>query len=379
MKKSVFIYGFSIFSMFFGSGNLVFPLKIGIESGNFWLIGFAGLFLTGVILPFLGLFVIKLHRGSYDSFFSEAGGLARILLPLFMLSLLGAFGVVPRCITVAYGGIGYIFPEVSLLWFSIVFSFICFVLCLKDGWIIAALGKWLTPILLLCLILLIGIAAIYADVLPSNGFNLLASFRSGFFQGYATMDLFAAFFFSAFMFNLILGKDISISDSKKSMKAVLYPSLVGIGLLSIIYLGLVFMGAYYQSLVISVAPELILPTIAFHLMGERACLIIGIIMVFACLTTAVALNNIYARYLCRLLTLSDKWFPWVLFITTTISFYISLFDFNGIEKFLIPLLEISYPGIIFLTLVSIFVKGQKGLKITLFYGMVSFMVFYKYF
>ena len=365
--------------MFFGSGNLVFPLKIGIDSGNFWPIGFLGLFLTGVILPFLGLFVIKLHRGSYEEFFNEAGSIARIVLPLFILSLLGAFGVVPRCITVAYGGIGYIFPEVSLVWFSIIFSGVCFILCLKDSWMIAALGKWLTPLLLLCLVLLIGVGIAFAQPIFSNEFNLTPSFMSGFFQGYATMDLFASFFFSALMFQLILGKDGSVSGSKESMKAVLYPSLVGIGLLSIIYLGLVFMGAHYQSLVVSVLPELILPTIAFHLMGKSACLLIAIVMVFACLTTAVALNNIYARYLCRLLALKEQWFPLLLLVTTAISFYISLFDFNGIEKFLVPLLEVSYPGLILLTLISIFIRGHKRLKIILFYGLVSFMVFYKYF
>lgn len=364
--------------MFFGSGNLVFPLKIGIESGNFWAIGFMGLFLTGVILPFLGLFVIKVHRGSYEAFFSEAGQVARIILPLFMLSLLGSFGVVPRCITVAYGGIRYVFPEISLLWFSIIFSGVCFIVCLKEGWMIAALGKWLTPILLLCLIVLILIGITFAHPIPPHEFKPLTSFMDGFFQGYATMDLFAAFFFSALMFNLILGKDVSVTDSKGSMKAVLYPSLLGMGLLSIIYLGLVFLGAHYQSLVVSVLPELILPTIASHLLGDSACFIIALIMVLACLTTAVALNNIYARYLCGLFTLKEKWFPIILLATTGISFYISLYDFNGIEKFLIPLLEISYPGLIFLTLVSIFMKGHKRLKIILFYGMILFMVFYKY-
>lgn len=64
-----FIYGFAIFSMFFGSGNLVFPLQIGQYSAQYWLLGFLGLFITGILLPFLGLFVIKLHRGSYNAFF----------------------------------------------------------------------------------------------------------------------------------------------------------------------------------------------------------------------------------------------------------------------------------------------------------------------
>lgn len=128
MKRytQTFIYGFAIFSMFFGSGNLVFPLQIGQNSGKQWIFGFLGLFITGILLPFLGLFVIKLHRGSYTAFFGEAGAFARFSLPLFTLSLLGSFGVVPRCITVAHGGIEYIFPEIPLGVFSCFFCIACF-------------------------------------------------------------------------------------------------------------------------------------------------------------------------------------------------------------------------------------------------------------
>lgn len=42
-QKSILIYGFAIFAMFFGSGNLVFPLQIGFASGANWLFGFSGL------------------------------------------------------------------------------------------------------------------------------------------------------------------------------------------------------------------------------------------------------------------------------------------------------------------------------------------------
>ena len=166
MNHYVLVYGFSIFSMFFGSGNLVFPLQIGVETGNRWLIGFLGLFLTGIILPFLGLFVVKLHKGSYADFFGDAGTLARWLLPLFTLSLLGAFGVVPRCIAVAYGGIEHIFPNTSLQLFSMLFCVLCFVMCLSDRIMITLLGKWLTPILLLCLTILIVVGVVKAPTLP---------------------------------------------------------------------------------------------------------------------------------------------------------------------------------------------------------------------
>jgi LIVCS family branched-chain amino acid:cation transporter len=97
-------------------------------------------------------------------------------------------------------------------------------------------------------------------------------------------------------------------------------------------------------------------------------------MMFSCLTTAVALNNIYARYLCTTMKVANSKFKTMLLLTTLTSFVISLLDFRGIAKILAPLLEISYPGIIALTLICIFRPKGKKMKIIGFYGMLIFML-----
>jgi LIVCS family branched-chain amino acid:cation transporter len=365
----IFIYGFAIFSMFFGSGNLVFPLEIGQLAGSHWLSGFFGLFITGIFLPFLGLFVIKLHKGSYTSFFGEAGRIAQVALPFFTLSLLGSFGVVPRCITVAHGGMQYIFPEFSLEVFSFIFCLICFAVCLRENFLIAVLGKWMTPLLLLCLAVLLLLGITQAPSLPASG-EALAAFKNGFLTGYHTLDLFAAFFFSALIFNQIQAR-LQTRNDKEVLWAALKPSFVGSALLSIVYLGFVFLGAHYKDVTINVSPELILPTIASHLMGEKAVFLIGVIVLFSCLTTAVALNNIYAQYLCGVFSLKKNKFPLILLGTTSLSFMISLMDFQGIARILGPLLEVSYPGIIALTMLSILFKGHLKVKTFLFYGVLA--------
>lgn len=372
------IFGFAIFKMFFGSGNLIFPLQLGQQASNQWMFGFLGLLCTGIVLPFLGLFVIKLHRGSFEDFFGQAGQVARIALPLFTLSLLGAFGVVPRCITVAHGGITPLFSNISLAWFSIVFCAACYMICLKDKWIISFLGKWIGPLLLCFLAVLFILGFINAPVLELGTLGQNEAFQLGFFRGYQTMDLFAAFFFSALIFKQIqerMGPDV---DNVTLIKATLKPSIIGASILGAIYFGFTYLGAHYQNISAQVAPELILPTIAGHLLGDNAAFIIGVIMIFSCLTTAVALNNIYARYLCSLLKIKESYFPLMLLATTLVSFMISLFDFKGIAAFLSPLLEISYPSLIILTFLSIFTKGYRKLKISSFYGLLLVMLGYSY-
>jgi len=377
-RQNILVYGFSIFTMFFGSGNLVFPLQIGYQAGSQWLAGFAGLFLTGIILPFMGLFVIKLHKGDYVAFFGEAGSIARIIMPLFTLSLLGSFGVVPRCITVAHGGIGYIFPELPLAAFSLAFCGLCYIICLSDRYMISILGKWLTPVLLVSLTFLIILGIIKSP--PTSALMMplsqTSSFRVGFFQGYATMDLFAAFFFSSLVFKQIQAFMPSNATHQDIIKFALKPSLIGAGLLSLVYLGFVYLGAHYQFILSGASQESLLPSITSYLLGDRAALLIGIIVILSCLTTAVALNNIYARYLCTSFKLEGKAFPVVLLITTLISFAISLLDFKGIAGFLSPLLMISYPSLIALTFLSIILRGNRPLKITAFYGiMILVLVF----
>jgi LIVCS family branched-chain amino acid:cation transporter len=377
--KHNFIYGFAIFAMFFGSGNLVFPFQIGQASGNYWIAGFLGLFLTGIILPFFGLYVIKLYHGSYDLFFAEGGKLARVILPFFTLSLLGAFGVVPRCITVAYGGIGYIFPQLSLVIFSLIFCIICFVICLKDHLVINIIGKWMAPIKLVSLLTLIILGVINAPIIVDNNKNVTEVFTNGFLVGYQTMDLFAAFFFSSFIFKQIQDSMPKNTAVKEVIKAAIKPSLIGVIILGVIYLGLVFLGSYYKAITANVGPEFILPTIAMHIIGEKAALLIGIIMLFSCLTTAVALNNIYARYLCSLFSLQKNKFILMLITTTTMSFLVSLLDFRGIAAFLAPVLEVSYPSIIFLTITGITGIGNKKIKIIGFYGLLLVMLYQRFF
>ncbi len=374
--KAIFIYGFALFAMFFGSGNLVFPIKIGQSTGQFWILGFIGLFITGIILPFLGLFVIKLHKGNYSSFFGEAGPITRFILPLFTLSLLGSFGIIPRCITVAHGGMSYLIPQIPLSIFSVIFSLSSFYFCLKDQRMINVLGKYLSPILLIALIVLIIAGVISAaPLIPSQEIQRAAAFNNGFLTGYQTMDLFAAFFFSALMFNQIQKIMPASASHMDTIKFAIKPSIIGGIMLAVIYLGFVYLGAHYANLTASVEPEFMLPTIAKHVMGTKATFFIGIAMLFSCLTTAVALNNIYARYLCTLFRLNDEKFPLILMGTTSVSFLISLLDFKGIAAFLAPALEISYPGIIALTILGICTKKWSNLKKIIFYSISALMVF----
>lgn len=376
MFRYYLTYSFAMFAMFFGSGNLVFPLQIGASSGNLWIFGFAGLLITGVLLPFCGLFVIKLYNGNYNNFFNQVGWLPGNIITLFTLSLLGAFGVVPRCITVAYAGISGLFPSLSLFYFSLIFCILSFIISLRNKIMISLIGKFMTPILLIFLAILVILGIQQEENQMTIYNNYQESFWHGFFVGYQTMDLFAAFFFSALIFSQIQ-KDFPNLPDKQLIKIALLPSLIGSVILATVYMGFIYLGAKYSHLFDFNSPEMALPRIAKFLLGDLSVIFVSILMLLSCLTTAVALNNIYAEYLNKLLRLKSKYFPVILLLTIFTSFILSLLDFQGIVQILAPALEISYPALIILTCFSIILYRFKTLRVVSFYLMLFFSIYKK--
>ncbi|MDR2794232.1 MAG: branched-chain amino acid transport system II carrier protein, partial [Holosporaceae bacterium] len=163
MDKLIVVCALLLFGMFFGAGNLVFSLKIGQATEGSWLQGFGGLISSDVILSFFGLFfVLKRHNGDSASFFGEAGSLAKIVVPFLALSLLGPFGVTPRCITVAFGGVSRLFPELPLWLFSVVFCAAAHFIGVNGQRVTNVIGKIMTPILLSSMMVLFGLGLLQA-------------------------------------------------------------------------------------------------------------------------------------------------------------------------------------------------------------------------
>src|SRR5262249_40180536 len=136
--------GFALFSMFFGSGNLVFPIVVGTQSDGHYLMAALGILLTGVLVPFLGVLGMMLYQGETRSFFSCMGKLGTFWFPLFALALMGPFGVMARCLTVAHGGLQLMFPNLALPMASLAMCVVIYMLTVNKSRIVPVLGNLLT-------------------------------------------------------------------------------------------------------------------------------------------------------------------------------------------------------------------------------------------
>ena len=350
MKKELLVTmstGFALFSMFFGSGNLVFPISVGLESDGHYFAASLGILCTCVLFPLLGMVGITLYKGNLSQFFGCFGKKGVFLFSLLALSLMGPFGVLARCLTVIHGALQLLLPGTNLVITSLAMCVVIYFLTANKTKIVSILGNVLTP-LLLAAITCVVVCSLYNAPMPESvGGNSNKAFTNGFFTGYQTMDLVAAFFFSGFVLKELHNRELFVKAA-----------FVGAALLYVVYLALALLGWLYAPLLASTPPQELLGTIALAAVGSYAAPLVCAVVILACITTAIALTSLFSEFLrtevCQE-KLSNKL---SLVLTLAVAFFVSNLEFAGIANFLGPILDAIYPALIMLTIFNIACKIQ---------------------
>ncbi|MFR3971652.1 MAG: branched-chain amino acid transport system II carrier protein, partial [Faecalibacterium prausnitzii] len=99
--RKLVLVGFTLFSMFFGAGNLIFPPDLGAKAGvNFWP-AFLGLALSAVGLPVAG--IIAVARA--DGLDKLAGRVHPVFAQVFMILIYLSIGpclAIPRTASTSF-------------------------------------------------------------------------------------------------------------------------------------------------------------------------------------------------------------------------------------------------------------------------------------
>lgn len=345
--------GFALFSMFFGAGNVVFPLVVGKQTGPYIFFALAGLFITAVLIPFAGLYTATLYEGSHQRFFSALGKWPGLILAASILGLLGPFGVIPRCIALSEATFHLYFPETKVLLFNLFSCALILAFTLKRSHIVALLGNILTPLLIGVLGIII-IAGLYfhPHIQPVSGMTSMEALTMGFTEGYQTMDLLAALFFASFITSWLrehLPVEVSRTDLQLGNSITVRAILIAGILLGSVYVGFGLLAASFGAELDGIGQAELLGTIAGHVLGEYAGLVVCIAVCVACLTTAISLAGIFADFIRKDIFGNKVSYPAALMTTVAITFAFSMLEFNGIVGFLAPILSVCYPGLIVLT------------------------------
>lgn len=382
LKSPSLAIGLAMFSMFFGAGNVIFPLAVGQYAGDKNFYAMSGLILTAAIMPIVGVIAMILFDGNYRQFFGRLGKIPGFLLALAIISLLGPLGSTPRCIALSYTTLKGSFPDLSFVPFSAIACGIIFLFTARRNHILTLLGWVLTPLLLVSLVTIIIIGLIAVPDIQNTSQANDSMFLHGLKEGYNTMDLLAAFFFSSTILNILrTSSKANESSLHNYVNITLRASVVGAFLLAAIYVGFSYLAAFHgNQLVISGKDEL-LGAITMKVAGAHAGILVCITIALACLTTAIALISAFTDFIQKEVFKERISYEITLVSSLLLTFFISSLEFTGISTFLGPILQICYPGLIVLTFLNIAyrLKNFKPIKLPVFFvfTLSTYLYFYQ--
>ncbi|HHD2604042.1 TPA: branched-chain amino acid transport system II carrier protein [Clostridium perfringens] len=352
-KKDILVIGFALFSIFFGAGNLIFPPYIGLTSGSEWLISFLGFIISDVGIIFLSIVAVS-KAGSFQGVVGRAGKKFGITLEILMMLCLGPILVVPRTAATTFEmSISPLLGNVNPYVFSVIFFLIVFVLTIKPNKVMDIIGKVLTPLLLISLAVLIikGIINPIGDLEKVNSGKL---FMTGITQGYQTMDALGTGGIVALVMASFASK--GYKDKKENRMLTIKSALIACIGLAIVYGGLTFLGATSSTLYdSSISQTTLLMNITNAILGSTGTIMLAIVIGLACLTTAVGLTSVTAKYF---EDVSNKKLKYK-YIVIAICVFSALSSNLGVDKIIeiaVPVLSLIYPVSILLVVMSIFEK-----------------------
>ena len=369
-KKEYLLLGSMLFGMFFGAGNLIFPVYMGQLSGANSIPAIIGFCMTGVGLPLLGIAAIGISKseGLFDASKKVSTWFSYFFTVILYLSI-GPLFAIPRTATVSFttGITPFITAgqtQLGLFIYTLIFFALVLLFSLRPSKIMTWIGKYINSIFLVLLFCLLALSFIkpigsFTSVQPTDGY-ISQPFFTGLLEGYNTMDALASLAFAIVLINAI--KEFHIKDAKEIAKITLKSGVIAVALMALIYFGLTILGA--QSVLLQGASEnggVALAILAKHYYGSVGNVLLAGIMIFACLKTAIGLVTSCAETFVEVFPKTVSYRIYAIGFTL-ISFLLSNFGLDRILKYSLPALLFLYPiTIVFvlLLLVGSFVGENK--------------------
>jgi LIVCS family branched-chain amino acid:cation transporter len=323
-KTVIVVVGFMVFAQFFGAGNLIFPPYLGFVGGTQWIIGFIFFFIFDVILGIMGLAASgkfpQVEIGAYyrpgRKFMLITGGIGVFITSAFVVpprAALTSFEVFLR--PVLAGGFDKVEPQTGIHAAAVIFLLVYFglaVLCaIRPSKVVDIMGKFLTPILLAILIVVIviglanmGSSGVRSGALPTSSPSLTAF---GIAQGLQTFDGPTGTLIAIIIIVSLLGK--GITKTSDQTKTIIKSGFVAAICLGIIYLGLALLGSFYSNdpALMAVFEEngavdqtYLLNYILSSTLGLGGTVIFGLAILLATFSTALGCLGLAAEFFSRI-------------------------------------------------------------------------------
>ena len=355
MKKKLLdtiIIGFALFAIFFGAGNLIFPPYLGVTAGENWGITTLAFLISDPLLSIIAVMVVAALGGSALNVGRRVHPLFASALAAICVLLIGPIFAVPRTGASTHEiFVQSYFPEAPQWITSLVFFGIVLWITYKENSVMDAIGKYLTPILLLILFL-IFVGAVLQPNASFAATDRTGLFAQGFKEGYQTMDVLGAPLLAG-----VVMKDITrrgYLNKKDQFRMMFGVGIVAFILLALVYSTLAYSGASMSTVIDTTAQRAaMLTTIVKNLLGSWGQLAMGLAVCFACLTTAIGLTTTCGQYF-EEVSKGKISYKKTILVTVAVEFIISLVGVDSLINLAVPVLTFIFPIMIALILFSAF-------------------------
>lgn len=352
----------TLFGMFFGAGNLIFPVHLGQLAGRNAVPAMIGFIITAVGIPILGVAAIgNTHSDGLQALANKVGRGYGYFFTCLLYLTIGPFFAIPRCATTSFTtGIqpmlgGRVSEAPALLVFSLIFFALVLFFSLRPANITVWIGKIINPLFLIFFAILV-ISALCNPGASISAVEPDASYQSGalfssLIEGYGTMDAIAGLAFGIVVIDII--RAMGVTEDGAVAKDVLQSGILTGLLMAAIYVATILMGAQSRGLfAISENGGIALAQISGHYLGKAGSIVLAVTVTCACLKTSIGLVTSCADAFARMFPKGLSYKTWAV-IFTLFSLCISNFGLSKIIEYAVPVLMFLYPLAITLILLAL--------------------------
>jgi len=349
--KETFVLGFAMFASFFGAGNLILPPMLGFNSGNEWWKVSIGFLLSATVIPLLALFGHAKLQGTLADFGKKVSHRFAIVYSICVYVIVIILPA-PRTAAVTHEmSVQPYFGTSPLLTSGVYFSLV-FLFAVNRGVVLDILGKYLTPIIGIILLAIIGLGIYGPETVLQPGIYS-SPIIGGFLEGYQTYDAIAGLVVGGIVVMSINNSHSKMTNRDKNL-LIGRSGMVAMMGLFVIYLGLIYIGSKYNAVF---DPEIsrteLLSALSTETMGKTGTVFLAVLVALSCFTTAVSIVVGAADFFKELMGNSQKVYTIVVGTSCLIGIFMGQFEVKIIIDLAVYVLMFLYPISIVLILLNL--------------------------
>ncbi|MGQ9510151.1 MAG: branched-chain amino acid transport system II carrier protein [Thermodesulfobacteriota bacterium] len=347
MKKltllGMLIVSAALYAGHFGVGDVIFPMKLGQESGTSWFPSAIGYVVINSILALLAYMMIaKTGKNLVETTSDIMGRSFGVIYGSILMLIIGPIFILPRVSSATHEiSIMPLFPQIPLIITLLIFFFLNAYVCLNPTKVVDRLGKILSPILII-FIVIVYVKGIATPISTPIETGLKVPFFHGFTYAYNTMNAIGAALFGGWMLVELTRRGIEKENQRWQLTKLGILVVIGLGITAFAE---IYVGATTGEILKGASLGELPPKIVNLLFGNLGVVILAILMAFACFTTSVGLTSAAGHFF-EDVTKGKLTYRALVILSSIVGFILGNVGLSKIVRWTVPWLFLTYPALI---------------------------------